>query len=151
MPENGDWTQVHNEAPAAEHLDAPTTEHQVAPAQEGHETSWVMKFIFYEICKWFQKTEISKDFPFGWCNQTASESELYFCWFDPWFKLVLRGMKRTLILLLHRRDSSTTKRWPYFLLWLLEWLLSQTYWSFEKFISFWFQSHNRVYHKTRSF
>ena len=59
---------------------------------------------------------------------------IIFCWFDPWFKLVLRGMKRTLILLLSRRGSSTTKRWSYFLLWLLEWLLSQTIWSFEKFI-----------------
>ena len=63
---------MHNEAPAAEHLDAPTTKHQVAPAQEGHGTSWVMKFLFHEICKWFQKTEIPKDFPSGWCNNKKS-------------------------------------------------------------------------------
>ena len=50
----------------------------------------------------------------------ASESELYFWWFYPWFKLIHRCMKRTLILLLCRRCSSTTKRWPYILLWLLE-------------------------------
>ena len=105
--------------------------------------SW--NFCFMKICKWFQKTEIPKDFSSEWCNQKASESELYFCWFDPWFKLVLWGMKRTLILLLCRRGLSTTKWWTYFLLWLLEWLLSQTYWLFEKFISFLFQWHYRVY------
>ena len=53
----------------------------------------------------------------------ASGSELYFWWFDPWFKLILRSMKRKLILLLCRRCSNTTKRWPYILLDCWNWLL----------------------------
>ena len=134
---------MHHEASAATPR-CSIAEHQDAPAQEGHETSWVMKFLFHEICKWFQKMEIPKDFPSGWCNQTASESELCFYWFDPWFKLVLRDMKRTLILPTQTRFKYH-KTMAIFSLWLLEWLLGQTYFSFEKFISFRFQWHYQVY------
>ena len=70
------------------HHEASAAEHQVDPVQDGYETSCVMEFLFHEIWKWFQKMKIPKDFLSGWCNQTASESELYFCLFDPWFKLV---------------------------------------------------------------
>ena len=39
---------------------------------------WVMKFLFHEIFKWFQKTETPKDFTFGWCNQKPQKVNYIF-------------------------------------------------------------------------
>ena len=47
-------------------------------SSKGHETSWVMKFLFHEICKWLQNIEIPKDFTFGWCNQKPQKVNYIF-------------------------------------------------------------------------
>ena len=38
--------------------------------------SW--NLLSHEICKWFQKTEIPKDFTFGWCNQKSQKVNYIF-------------------------------------------------------------------------